>query len=580
MASWKKVIVSGSDISQLNNDANYLLTGDTLGAAGLSGSFSGSFQGDGSNLTGVVGSISNALEDGNGIANFSYDGSTSGVTVAVEVSGSSLEVGTGGVRVADGGVGTAQLATNAVTNVKITNGTIANNKLVNDSVTVGTTEIDLGASSTTLAGLTSVTSTNFVGDLTGTATTASYVAAASIDGTVANATSASHAVIADGVQVNSVALGTDTTGNYVQSVANATNGGVTVTNGAAEGGDATVALNIDNLSAASVDVGADSIAIHSSGNGTRKESVADLVSGIAGDGLTATSGQIAVTGGSGSFSGSFQGDGSGLTGVTGTISNALTDGAGILNFSYDGSVAGVTIDVDSGSLAGDGLTTSGGAFDVQADGSTLSVGGSGVKVAAAGITATELNTSVAGTGLSGGGGTALSVDYGTSAGNAAQGNVTLTVNGTSNEIEVTGGAAAAIGANRSITVGLPNDVTISGDLTVLGTASFAEETNLAIADRFILLASGSTTAGDGGIVVQQTTQDVGEVFAYDNAQTRWGIGVDFSASLSAYTPDAFMAAAVNNAGNDPNGANDPGSRYNKKGNLYVASDSEDIWIYS
>lgn len=47
--------------------------------------------------------------------------------------------------------------------------------LVNDSVTVGTTEISLGASSTTLAGLTSVTSTSFVGDLTGNADTADQV---------------------------------------------------------------------------------------------------------------------------------------------------------------------------------------------------------------------------------------------------------------------------------------------------------------------------------------------------------------------------------------------------------------------
>lgn len=39
--------------------------------------------------------------------------------------------------------------------------------LVNNSVTVGTTEISLGSSSTTLAGLTSVTSTNFIGDLRG-----------------------------------------------------------------------------------------------------------------------------------------------------------------------------------------------------------------------------------------------------------------------------------------------------------------------------------------------------------------------------------------------------------------------------
>ena len=53
---------------------------------------------------------------------------------------------------------------------------IPNTALVNDSVTVGTTSIDLGSSSTTLAGLTSVTSTTFVGALTGNATSSSTAA--------------------------------------------------------------------------------------------------------------------------------------------------------------------------------------------------------------------------------------------------------------------------------------------------------------------------------------------------------------------------------------------------------------------
>lgn len=51
-------------------------------------------------------------------------------------------------------------------------GTVTNTMLANDSVTVGTTEITLGSSETTIAGLVSVTSTDFVGDLTGTADTA------------------------------------------------------------------------------------------------------------------------------------------------------------------------------------------------------------------------------------------------------------------------------------------------------------------------------------------------------------------------------------------------------------------------
>ena len=65
--------------------------------------------------------------------------------------------------------------TGTVTNTMLA-GSIANSKLENNSVTVGTTEIALGASSTTLAGLTNVTSTAFTGALTGNADTATKFA--------------------------------------------------------------------------------------------------------------------------------------------------------------------------------------------------------------------------------------------------------------------------------------------------------------------------------------------------------------------------------------------------------------------
>ncbi len=52
MAQWKKVIVSGSSVSQLTNDANYLINAQA--GAALTGSFTGSFKGDGSNLTGLT----------------------------------------------------------------------------------------------------------------------------------------------------------------------------------------------------------------------------------------------------------------------------------------------------------------------------------------------------------------------------------------------------------------------------------------------------------------------------------------------------------------------------------------------
>lgn len=80
------------------------------------------------------------------------------------------------------GVYTTDTAT--VTNTMLA-GSIANAKLVNSSVTVGTTAIALGASSTTLAGLTSVTSSSFVGPLTGNASTATTAAALTTGRTIA-----------------------------------------------------------------------------------------------------------------------------------------------------------------------------------------------------------------------------------------------------------------------------------------------------------------------------------------------------------------------------------------------------------
>lgn len=207
MAEWKKVVVSGSSISQLSNDVNYLIDGQS--GASLSGSFSGSFFGDGTGLTGVVATAGYALTDGNGIANFSYDGGTNGVTVAIELSGSApgLVVDANGLAVGIAGI------------------------------------------------------------------TGKHIAA------------------------DAVALGTQTTGNYVATLANATNGGTTITNGSSEGGAATVALNLNDLADAAVDVTADSIAIvdASATSGSKKESIVDFVAAIAGTNLTAASGQLSLS---------------------------------------------------------------------------------------------------------------------------------------------------------------------------------------------------------------------------------------------------------------------------------------------
>jgi hypothetical protein len=126
-------------------------------------------------------------------------------------------------------------------------------------------------------------------------------AGSSTGGTVAlSAATGTLAISAGGTGATSlnnlVTLGTHTTGNYAATVADATNGGMTVANSGSESAAVTVALNLNDLSAAAVSVANDSIAIidANDSNGTRKESIADLVTAMAGTNVTASSGQLSV----------------------------------------------------------------------------------------------------------------------------------------------------------------------------------------------------------------------------------------------------------------------------------------------
>ena len=156
MANWKKVIVSGSNAELLTVTASF-------------------FKGDGSALTGVVASSANALTAGSGLsAAGTYDGSAartftvnSGSLVAY-YSGSIFGTVTGDITINSAGV--SAIGATKVTNAMLA-GSIANDKLTNSTITIGSTSTALGATSTTIAGLTSVTSTTFVGALTGNAST-------------------------------------------------------------------------------------------------------------------------------------------------------------------------------------------------------------------------------------------------------------------------------------------------------------------------------------------------------------------------------------------------------------------------
>ena len=97
---------------------------------------------------------------------------------------------------------------------------------------------------------------------------------------------------------NLITLGTHTTGNYAATVANATNGGTTISNSGSESAAITVALNFNDLTDTAVNVAADSITfLDADGTASRRDTIADFVSAIAGANLTASSGQLAASGG-------------------------------------------------------------------------------------------------------------------------------------------------------------------------------------------------------------------------------------------------------------------------------------------
>ena len=265
----------------------------------------------------------------------------------------------------------------------------------------------------------------------------------------------------------------------------------------------------------------------------------------------------------------FVGDGSSLTGVTAdSLAGSLTDGNGIADFTFDGSTgASVALDLD---------------------GSTLSVGSSGVKIANAGVTATQLATSVAGDGLSGGGGTALSVDYGSSANDAVEGNTTISLTGTANEVQIIGTTAQALGGGPSYTIGLPADVTISDDLTVGGDLIVSGDVvslnaaNLNVEDKFILLNSGSTS-GDGGVIVQTGANGIGTSVFYDDSIKRWGLTIQDGTAWNAtsttanYHINAVSQSAAAPTGNPYGFGTDAASR---RGLMVIDTSTEDIYIYS
>ena len=582
MAVWKKVIVSGSNAQVNDLFASNSITGSIISGSRISGSFSGSYEGDGSGITGVTAAqLPTSLTDGSGIIDFTFNGS-SAATVSVDsgsLAGAGLATSAGKFLVgADNGI------TASADAIGIQKGGVNNDRLANDGLMIGSTDISLGATGSTVAGLTLTGaegsgsfSGSFEGTFTGTSnlpdlTDGDGIADFTYDGsstaTVAvqangstlsvgasgvkvadagiTATQIATSVAGDGlaggagtplsvvVDDSSIEIDTDTLRVKALGVTNAmlagsiansklSNSSITVTAGDALTGGGSVSLG----SSVTLNVGVDNSSIEVSSDALRVKAAGITNAMLANDGLMLGSTDISLgtTGStvagltltgveaSGSFSGSFEGDGSGLTGIASSLAFAGESGTGTV------------------ALKTQTFTITGGeGIDTTAGTQTLTIAGEDASSANKGIASfSDSNFTV------------------------SSGDVTL-----------------------SQDVLIQRDLTVSRNLTVAGTASFQHTEDLDVADRFIRLASGSTTTGDGGIVIQQEADEKGEAFAFDSAVSRWGVTSSYDASTNTITPEAFMAAVVIGSANDPTAAP---TRYQAKGNIFIAS-NEDIYIYS
>lgn len=127
-------IITGSTTwGLLNGTSNHYFSGSVTASGGVSAS---SFTGDGSGLTGILGSgiSTETLAAGNGITGGNYDG-TSPKTWAVEALGSTIDVASGGIKVADNSIGTFHIQAGAVTHEKMGIGSVLSEHLSADFIT-------------------------------------------------------------------------------------------------------------------------------------------------------------------------------------------------------------------------------------------------------------------------------------------------------------------------------------------------------------------------------------------------------------------------------------------------------------
>ena len=521
MATWKKVLVSGSaiEVSQLNVGPNQQIT-PTQATTFLSGSFTGSFTGNGAGLTGVTATavfpttlltpITSATQV------FVNDGANKYATVG-QFTASAYAGVSGDITINAAGV--AAIAANSVALGTDTTGDYVASITSGNGLTGGAS----GEGSTPTLAVGAGTHITVNADDVAVNTTTLTPA---ISGSIFSQVSGDVTITAGGVATiaaNSVALGTDTTGNYVQDIT--AGAGINTLSGASEGTQQTISVN------------SGSMLPYYSGS---------IFSTVSGD-ITITAAGVSAIG-------------------TGVIVNADVNAAAAIaaskiNFS---GTSFVSASVLSSPAQGQALLTTNGVA-----GSTIDLGlETGDSPTFAGLTITNGNVAINNT---------------TSTALTTTGTTAAVFNANATTVNAFGaGTTISIGAATGNTT-VNNSLVVTGNLTVNGTTTTIDTTNVTVEDRFIVLNHGSgsvSPTSEGGIIIEGTTPDVGSAFYFDGDTIgRWGIAPGVSATAASVAANSFMVS-VSGSTAAPTGDPFYGGSTNGFGNMHVNTSTGDIFIYS
>ena len=119
---------------------------------------------------------------------------------------------------------------------------------------------------------------------------------------------------------------------------------------------------------------------------------------------------------------------------------------------------------------------------------------------------------------------------------------TLKIQGTTNEVNTSV-------SGDTITIGLPDNVTIAGDLTINGTTTTVSSTNTTLADSLLELNSGATSnANDTGIIMERGSTGDNAIMFWDESADEFVVGTTTATADStgniSHTKADFEAATI------------------------------------